>query len=205
MANPMPAASDAQPPSRSIYVPPAVFDCAAHIVATTAAMTALEAERETAAAAYLRAMRELRTDGSLTDLIAATEGFRSVYGKGWTTRLKEAGLPQLKTLVAEVRGMCNDGEGRWRGPFPLSTEDVRPAVGTWVVYQLTLGSDLLYIGSTGSLYDRLKAHSREKTFDSWRAARCATEIECRHLETALIDRYRPPLNRMIPAPKVVLV
>lgn len=179
-------------------------DHAATLAGITAQIAALEAERESAALDFLWAMRELHSTDQFTRLRTATEVFRVMYGAGWTTRLEEAGLPSLATLKAEIRGLCNDGEGMWRGPFPLDTDDARPATGTWVVYQLLLGDELVYIGSTGALYDRLKAHAREKVFDSWRASRCENERHCRDLETALIDRYRPPLNRMIPTPRVVL-
>lgn len=188
----------------STRVPPQILNELVLLGTYQAQITALNTERDAWADECLAHMKWCSARWSDQDLFDAINGFRVAYGDGWTKRLATVGLPTLKQLRATMLGACNDGEGRWRGPFPLAEGDVRPPLGTWVVYQLTLAGELVYIGSSGQFATRVKAHARDKSFDGWRASHCANEAECRDLETALIDRYRPPLNRMIPTPRMVL-
>jgi hypothetical protein len=181
-------------------VPSAVFDSGIGIMALNAQQAAIAAEREAVADQYLDAM----TGMGPSDLVLSLEGFKIAYGPGWSKRAEQAGFPSLSILRSRVLSVCNDGDGRWKGAFPLEPASPRPARGTWVVYQLFLGDELLYIGSTGSFAERINAHKRTKVFDSWRAAECESEQHCRDLEGALIDRYRPRLNRMIPTPRMAL-
>lgn len=180
---------------------PEVFDAAMGILALDAQAKAIAAERNAAVDQYLEVMRGI---GRTSELVDAMRGLKIVYGSGYSKRLTDAGFPSLRDLAARQRSAYNDGEGLWRGAWPLDADDVRPAKGTWVVYQLFQGGELLYIGSTRAFYDRIKAHSYKKDFDAWRAAECPHEDHCRELEAALIDRDRPPLNRMIATPRMVL-
>ncbi len=187
-------------------VPHELFDLASLIVATRSQERCLAAERERFADAYLTEMVGHMSNWTPLSRLEALEAFKLVYGTGYAKRAAAYGIPDLRELRAEARGVCNDGDRRWRGTWPMQQSDMRPARGNWVVYQL-LGSDgeLLYIGSTGDLYARLAAHDKSgKRFAGWRAALCASERECRDLEAALIDRDRPPLNRMIATPRVAI-
>lgn len=181
-----------------------LLDLAAGLTGSRAQQASIEAERQVFADDFIEAMKGLRAESRLDDLAVAMRGFKAAYGSGWAKRVKASGLPDLRAIEASILAVCNDGDGRWRGTYPLSPDAPRPRRGTWVVYQLLRGDELLYIGSTGSFAERAYAHSRAKEFDSWRAAKCASESHCRELEAALIDRYRPPLNRMIPTPRLVL-
>lgn len=185
-------------------VPMEVLDLGTAIATIRAQRRALDEERDYLASDYLRAMIVLHEDGRLLDLRDAMLGFKNVYGGGWSKHVEQAGLPDLRAIERELLGACNDGDGRWRGTFPVERDALRPPKGTWVVYRLLRGVDLLYIGSTGSFLDRVKAHARDKDFDTWEAYRCRDERHCRGLEALLIDKYRPPLNRMIPTPKAVM-
>ena len=185
-------------------VPENIYDLGAALAAAVASHRALTVERDDAAYHYIARMQEMCDRGQVEAVAAALEGFKIVYGPGWSALASNAGIPSLAALRSQIRSRCNDGDGKWVGQWPLSQEDARPSKGTWVVYQLVDGGDLVYIGSTGQLYERLYAHARTKHFDEWRAAECEDERNCRDLETALIDRYRPRLNRMIPTPRVVL-
>ena len=185
-------------------VPFAAFDTLAGICGLRAQEKALLGEIDSLVETAVGVMTDFALKGDHAALLEAMQGFRVVYGSGWARRLKTSGLPDVKSVEATLRGVCNDGEGRWRGGYPLEQTASRPARGTWVVYQLLNGDELLYIGSTGAFAERIKAHGRTKEFDSWRAAECQDERHCRQLEAALIDHYRPPLNRMIPEPKLVL-
>lgn len=185
-------------------VPAEVLDELTRLKAFVPQLEALEAERTACADECLESIKGLSQEWPAAVTHRVVTAFGAMYGSGWTKRLEAAGLPTPKQLKAKMLGECNDGDGRWRGPFPMETTDRRPPAGTWVVYQLIWKDELVYIGSTGSLATRLKAHARDKDFDSWRASRCDNESHCRALETALIDRHRPPLNRMIPTPKLVL-
>lgn len=189
----------------SIVVPYELFDTATEMQALIAQCEALKRERENLASEYLLEVADTFAAGDLDRTISALTAFKALYGRGYAKKAEDAGLPTLQQLERTVLGACNDGDNRWTGPSPLTPTTKRPLAGTWVVYQL-LDADgsLLYIGSTGDFAGRVKAHARNKSFSSWRAAACKSERDCRDLETALIDRYRPPLNRMIPTPKVAL-
>lgn len=188
--------------SESQRVPDITFAVAIDIYGIKAQIAALEAELDQSYTCYVEHMKSLED----ADLLDAAKGLKILHGSGYSTRLKTAGFKSstIQSLEAEVRAKSNDGEGRWCGTWPLGAEDKRPASGTWIVYQLLDGDSLLYIGSTGDFRTRLKAHEREKSFNSWRASRCDNEAHCRALETVLIDRYRPLLNRMIPTPRLEL-
>lgn len=188
--------------SEQQYVPESAFNIAVDIYATKAQIAALSSELDEQYDAYVDQMKSF----DRSDLLLAVHGLRALHGDGYSTRLEGAGFEAttVKAIEAKVRGRYNDGDGKWRGCWPLREEDPRPAPRTWVVYKLLAGDELLYIGSTGDFRTRLKAHERDKSFDFWHAAECASERHCRDLETALIDRYRPPLNRMIPTPRLEL-
>lgn len=186
------------------YVPHAMFDTYALLSGLRSQRAAIDTERELLADRCIFVMKELHKAGNLRDLLGAVEGFQIIYGEGWSKKLKESGLPKPRQIESAILAVYNDGEGRWRGPAPLARDCPRPARGTWVVYQLLAGDDVVYIGSTGAFVDRVRVHASSKTFDSWRAAECESEAHCRALEAALIDRHRPPLNRMISTPKLAL-
>lgn len=178
------------------------FNVAVDLLAINAQIAALQVERELELDRYIEHMRSL----SDQDLLDTMKALKVLHGVGWAKRLDEAGFEcsNIRVLERRLLGTYNDGDGKWRGDFPVAEADYRPTPGTWVVYQLLSRGELVYIGSTGDFLTRLKAHARNKTFDSWRAAKCPSEMDCRDLETALIDRYRPPLNRMIPTPRLEL-
>lgn len=181
-----------------------IINAALGIRGLKAQMLAMESEIEGEAEGYIQGLRELLDGDRLEEMLEHLDYFKSVYGTGFAKRLEASGIPSPREARRILLSRCNDGDGRWVGEFPVAELAVRPPKGTWVVYQLLLGSELVYLGSTGDFLTRLKAHSRDKEFDGWRASQCDSERACRDLETALIDRYRPPLNRMIPTPKVAL-
>ena len=176
----------------------ALFDLGAHMKALRTQRAQLATERDEAASQYVEMVSEIYAAGDLRGVLDAMRGLEIVYGPGWTNFIKDAGLPEKKQVESALLGTCNDGDGMWCGTFPIQPDDFRPTGKTWVVYRLLKGDELLYIGSTGSFLSRIKAHARDKDFDRWQAAKCATEGECRRLEKILINNYRPPLNRMIP-------
>lgn len=176
----------------------------AHLSAIRAQQKTLQCEVDHAAHTFGHVMLQQFHENDLAGLLETIGIFSEQFGPGHTKHWADLGIPKPNELRAMLLARHNDGDSGWRGPSPLGLEDPRPMRGAWVVYQLALGGDVVYIGSTGAFEDRLKAHARDKEFDSWRASHCETERQCRDLETALIDRYRPPLNRLIPKPRIVL-
>lgn len=62
------------------------------------------------------------------------------------------------------------------------------------VYALTLDSEIVYIGSTTRLYDRIKCHTDGKNFNGFLVQELDNNTDMLSLEMMLIDKYRPDLN-----------
>lgn len=91
----------------------------------------------------------------------------------------------------------NGPEGTWVGSWPFAKEDRLPRNGTAVVYVLfDASNEPIYVGSSGSLRTRLKAHARAgKPFVAWRASRNANREEAYQVEDRALKERKPPLNK----------
>ncbi len=63
------------------------------------------------------------------------------------------------------------------------------------IYKLYEDDHLIYIGQSSSLYQRLKAHKRDKTFSKTEIYMCQFYQNPDHLEAWLINKYQPHLNK----------
>jgi len=64
------------------------------------------------------------------------------------------------------------------------------------VYALFRGAEVQYIGRSVHVYRRLNDHDRKsKDWDGFRIWPCRDSIEAAQLESKLIAKYRPPLNK----------
>ena len=66
------------------------------------------------------------------------------------------------------------------------------------VYVLYRDGNLVYVGATGNIYNRLVTHRRVIGFDAVKVKFLTDPDDQRPLESRLIDRLRPSENRMIP-------
>lgn len=66
-----------------------------------------------------------------------------------------------------------------------------------LVYQLLLDGEIIYVGKTNNIHNRLVAHSKDKLFDKVLLAKCEDEVNQSALESTLIEIIRPPLNRSL--------
>lgn len=81
-------------------------------------------------------------------------------------------------------------------PGPDGPEPWRPlACGVYVLLDSTGAA--VYVGETGCLRTRLRAHRRDKTFASVRLHPVSDPSERLALETAAILLHRPPKNRSV--------
>lgn len=73
--------------------------------------------------------------------------------------------------------------------------NTRPEV--LLVYQLLNHGEVVYVGKSASIDNRLSSHSKNKQFDNVLLCSCSTEKEQQVLENSLIDLIRPPLNKSL--------
>lgn len=201
------------PPDQVVTTPTTIDSYGGQLLAQLRAITdeILRLDSEKIAVTKLlltHVSREFTINGDPTVVREFAELFKDAHGPGFQKEWSSQGLPHYNTVTRAsklYRHDANDGEGRWVGPWPLADGACVPPPKTPVVYQLLAGDEVVYIGSTVNMASRLAQHAKDKGFDNWRAAKCESERACRDLETALIDAYRPPFNRMIPTPKVTLI
>lgn len=72
----------------------------------------------------------------------------------------------------------------------------------YFVYCLFKGDDIIYIGSSTKLLNRLKTHSKDKDFDKVVYCELPDQKTMLEFEIYSIDKVRPPLNRSVPKPKL---
>lgn len=66
-----------------------------------------------------------------------------------------------------------------------------------LVYQLLLDGEIVYVGKTNNIHNRLFSHSKDKAFDKVLLAKCEDELSQSMLENTLIELIRPPLNKSL--------
>lgn len=91
----------------------------------------------------------------------------------------------------------NGPEGTWIGSWPIANDDRLPRPRTPVLYVLfNSANEPIYVGSTGSLRARLKAHARDgKPFVAWQASRSASREEAYQVEDRALKERMPPMNK----------
>jgi len=91
----------------------------------------------------------------------------------------------------------NGPEGTWVGSWPFAREDRLPRVGTAVLYVLfNAANEPIYVGSSGNLRQRLKAHARDgKPFIAWQAYPSTDREAAYQLEDRLLKERKPPMNK----------
>jgi predicted GIY-YIG superfamily endonuclease len=62
------------------------------------------------------------------------------------------------------------------------------------VYLLFNNDDLIYIGKSINIFQRLKSHIKDKYFDSYSFFKCDSEDNATKLEKELIIKLKPKLN-----------
>jgi hypothetical protein len=67
----------------------------------------------------------------------------------------------------------------------------------YFVYLLVKDGDIIYVGKTINVQDRMKDHTSNKDFDDIRIFACSTKQEQDVLENTCIFKYCPPLNRSV--------
>lgn len=120
---------------------------------------------------------------------------------GWEMRWLDAGLPgeeELTTLFLEgLRYRQNEPYG-WAGDWRRASDQTpMPRRGQSVVYVLYDDRNQpCYVGSTGDLTARLKAHRKDgKKFVYWTAYPCVDRTEAYRLEDRLLKGEMPYLNK----------
>lgn len=68
----------------------------------------------------------------------------------------------------------------------------------YYVYVLKKDEDLLYIGSTRKIIERIKTHKRDKDFNRAYYCEAKTKDEMLSIESELITIHKPPLNKNSP-------
>lgn len=79
-------------------------------------------------------------------------------------------------------------------PWLLPEYDM--AIG-WYVYYLWRGPDLIYVGMTTDLHQRVRNHRASKDFDRVTYKRFDSERSMRRWELRTIESARPPLNKRV--------
>lgn len=64
----------------------------------------------------------------------------------------------------------------------------------WCIYFLYNKNELVYIGKTGFLENRLRYHKKSKNFDEFSFLKVDSEYEATKKEEELINKYKPKLN-----------
>lgn len=65
------------------------------------------------------------------------------------------------------------------------------------IYFLISGSEIVYVGQTLSLPNRLLRHKKDKEFDSYYAYECEKE-DMNELECHFIIKFKPRYNKLLP-------
>lgn len=91
----------------------------------------------------------------------------------------------------------NGPEGTWIGSWPFAAEDRFPRPRTAVLYVLfNAANEPIYVGSTGKLRARLKAHARDgKPFVAWRASPAVDREAAYQIEDRALKERMPPMNK----------
>jgi hypothetical protein len=107
------------------------------------------------------------------------------------------GAVQWNRVEGLLRWRPNGPEGTWIGANPLAGSECAPPPGTAVVYVLfDEANEPCYVGSTGDLRARLKAHATDgKQFARWQAYGCESREAAFELEDRLLAERFPRLNR----------
>ena len=69
----------------------------------------------------------------------------------------------------------------------------------YFVYFLLDGEEIVYVGKSINYHQRLKAHSKNKKFDSYYLLKCKNEKEMDILEFDFIVKFEPKYNSVLPA------
>lgn len=82
-----------------------------------------------------------------------------------------------------------------QGSFPLAL-DVPDKSGGWWVYFLKRSDKVVYVGMTGNLRQRLKAHktNRGPLIETWAAIECETKEHALEREAKMIRVIEPEMN-----------
>lgn len=138
----------------------------------------------------------------------ATQVLRDLVRKHrWSADLALYFHGRLGTGGVKHRGPIFQGTG-WSLDRLRRVEQYRAAIdeprnamvgpGVEAVYALIDGGQVVYVGRTSHLSQRLKAHRRNgNTFDEWETYPCESRKHARDLEAVLIQQHRPPRNRRI--------
>ena len=134
---------------------------------------------------------------SAEELIEVYERYKATRISGRTTRWNEAvPVPWLRMPKLSL-WQPNGPAGTWVGTWPMSDGASVPAPYQPVVYVLfDEASEPIYVGSTGDLRIRLKAHAKQhKPFVRWQAYAAADREAAYQLETKLLREHKPSLNK----------
>lgn len=178
----------------------------ASLEATMGHVERLRAKRATLEAAEREAVDQLATatgrvwrSGGIgvRDLAALYQRLRagalSGFSKSW---MSEVGLNNSGFYRELRRTPDADADGSWSGEYPLDQSARVPGRGVPVVYVLFDPEYVpCYVGSTGNMRVRLKAHDRDKAFVAWRAAPTSSRDEAYEIETEWLRGYKPYLNK----------
>jgi hypothetical protein len=79
----------------------------------------------------------------------------------------------------------------------------QPIQGEYGVYSLNdSDGQIVYVGRTKDIWNRLKVHEREKKgWVTWEWIGCADEREAKYAEAHLIDKWKPWMNKRREFPK----
>lgn len=86
---------------------------------------------------------------------------------------------------------------RWSGTWPIEPDAPAPPPGPVVYWQRDARGKIRYVGSTGDLLTRMRAHpvaGRTGTWAQWEARACPTRRAAYAAETAEIRALAPPEN-----------
>ena len=72
----------------------------------------------------------------------------------------------------------------------------------YFVYCLMTSGEIIYIGSSTKLLNRIRTHRKDKEFDEVRYCELPNKKSMLDLEMFAIDKVKPPLNRLIATPNI---
>jgi len=74
------------------------------------------------------------------------------------------------------------------------TNSLKKLKGRHFVYLLLKGSEVIYVGRSSNLYNRLVWHKYRKDFINIHLAEFKTHLDCRHAEKKIVKYYLPEKN-----------
>lgn len=155
--------------------------------------------RERAEEQMLQRLGTAHRRGAISDaqLHAAYDAYRELGIPGRSKRWNAHIDVPWGSIDQERRWLPNGPEGTWVGVWPLQLNHSAPIGGTPVVYILFDDCNIpCYVGSTGNLRARLKAHARTgKVFSQWQAYPCRDREHAYEVEDRLLKEKLPHLNR----------